>query len=275
MKRFVYKIIFLKGTHRGHYYIGQHSSEYVEDGYVGSGKFPKRYFKKYGKILGETYLKENLDYADTQEELDKLERKYVDLQDPLCRNIVPGGITNRCTNKGKKLTSSWKQHIQSSVRERWKDPEYRAKQVGKKRTEETRKKISEALKGRTLSKDQIEKIKERNRGTVWINKGNVELRVSLDKLKQYCESGWNRGRSPEIRKQIGEYNRKKVSDPQYIENLKKGTQKAWISETRRVHLSQSMKSRVGMIDLEGKYRTVRPQEVEKKVELGWTVKKKL
>lgn len=275
MERFVYKITFLKGPHKGHYYVGQHSTNQVEDNYTGSGKFPIRYFKRYGKILGETYQKEILGYANSQTELDKLESRYVNLQDPLCRNIVPGGITNRCTNKGKKLPLSWRQHIQGSIREKWKDPDYRSKQVGQKRSEETKQKISKALTGRTRSAEQVSKLKGRNKGTVWVNRDNVELRVSVENLDEYLSSGWSRGRSALVRTQLGSFNRKKVQNPQYIENLKAGTQKAWDSKERRNHISKVMRHRVGMIDLEGKVRTVKPEEIQEKLSLGWTRRKSI
>lgn len=61
---YIYKITFLRGYPTGRYYIGKRTCYEVsidKDSYTGSGNFCHTYFKKYGKIAGDTYLKEILE----------------------------------------------------------------------------------------------------------------------------------------------------------------------------------------------------------------------
>lgn len=67
MKHFIYKT-----THKnGKYYIGRHSTDNIDDGYIGSGKWPKSIKDK------STLTREILEYANNEEALKELERKYL------------------------------------------------------------------------------------------------------------------------------------------------------------------------------------------------------
>ena len=58
------------------------------------GNFCKAYYKKYGKILGETYLKEIIE-INPSEDINSLREKELIgnlyISDPLCMNMVAGG----------------------------------------------------------------------------------------------------------------------------------------------------------------------------------------
>lgn len=61
---YIYKIHFLKGFPAGRYYIGKRTfkgNDLRKDSYTGSGNFCFAYFKKYGKLEGETYIREILE----------------------------------------------------------------------------------------------------------------------------------------------------------------------------------------------------------------------
>ena len=58
----------------GKMYIGQHITDDIDDGYLGSGAIMKKALNKYGK---ETFTKEWLEFADNAEDLNYLERMYV------------------------------------------------------------------------------------------------------------------------------------------------------------------------------------------------------
>lgn len=102
--RFIYKIICLKGGSKwkDKYYIGQHTTTCLDDGYAGSGVKIWEYYRTYGKKLNETYkldiLKDNI---DNQTELDKWEIKYIErhLSDKKCLNIDKGGKIDRDNKK--------------------------------------------------------------------------------------------------------------------------------------------------------------------------------
>lgn len=112
---YTYKTTLLKGSLKGFYYLGKHSTKKLNDGYCGSGKIINKYFKKYHKIKGKTYLKEILCFYDTEEEAYEAETLLIGDKwktDPLCLNMVPGGkgyfTGHNAWNKGTKgFMSSW------------------------------------------------------------------------------------------------------------------------------------------------------------------------
>lgn len=85
---FVYKTTNLL---TGKYYIGMHSTNDLNDGYLGSGKYLKRSIKKNKK---ENFKIEKIEFFENRKELIKGEKKIVTpelLKDPLCMNLREGG----------------------------------------------------------------------------------------------------------------------------------------------------------------------------------------
>lgn len=74
---YTYKITLLNGSLAGHYYYGKHITDDLEDGYAGSGKIVKSYYKKYGKIEHQTYIKEIIAFYNNDEELNKAEKDLI------------------------------------------------------------------------------------------------------------------------------------------------------------------------------------------------------
>lgn len=132
------------------YYIGMHSTDNLEDGYLGSGVHLTRSVKKHGK---EQHVREILEFLPSRELLKKREEDLVteDLvkNDILCMNLIKGGGGNDreygFTDKTRELLrqSSAAAHVAgkfdhlkgkpqspSSIEKRV------AKNTGKKRTEE-------------------------------------------------------------------------------------------------------------------------------------------
>lgn len=88
IKYYLYKITNLINNK---FYIGVHSTEDINDGYMGSGKAIKAAEKKYGI---NNFKKEILEYFDSIEEMYKREAEIVNeslIQNPLCYNITLGG----------------------------------------------------------------------------------------------------------------------------------------------------------------------------------------
>ena len=98
---YIYKIIFLCGK-PGRYYLGKHSGQ-LDDCYAGSGSFCKAYYKKYGKKLGKTYIKEILE-INPNKKVNALREKEIigDLykSDPLCMNFIKGMILGTMVSAG-------------------------------------------------------------------------------------------------------------------------------------------------------------------------------
>lgn len=84
MKHFIYKT-----THtNGKYYIGRHSTDDIDDGYIGSGRWPRSIKDK------STITREILEYAETAEAVKELERKYLTehFGKPNCMNLTPDSV---------------------------------------------------------------------------------------------------------------------------------------------------------------------------------------
>ena len=91
---YIYKITILTGRLKDHYYIGQHMTNNIDDGYLGSGVIISNYFKKEKRIEGIDYIKRIICYCDTQEELNDCEWYYIYDRyktDSLCLNKKEGG----------------------------------------------------------------------------------------------------------------------------------------------------------------------------------------
>jgi hypothetical protein len=88
MNHIIYKIT---NNINGKYYIGRHSTENIDDGYMGSGVGIINAIKKYGK---ENFTKEILEKTNTTDELWETELKYVNedvVKDSNSYNISLGG----------------------------------------------------------------------------------------------------------------------------------------------------------------------------------------
>jgi hypothetical protein len=94
MARKPYKYYFIYKTTNlvnGKFYIGMHSTNDLEDGYLGSGKRLKYSVNKYGK---ENFKKEILEFLPNRSSLINREIELVNegiLKDLLCMNLMNGG----------------------------------------------------------------------------------------------------------------------------------------------------------------------------------------
>lgn len=178
---YTYKITLLKGSLAGHYYYGQHRTDNLNDGYAGSGRKIKNYYKKYGKIEHQTYIKEIISFYNNENELNQAEKDLIGDKyktDELCLNLIPGG-TGKGRNKGYKHSIETRQKMSISQKGKHLSKETKEKlsksRIGKfsgTRSEETRKKMSEAAKNRKpVSEETKKKISEAKKGHIPWNKG--------------------------------------------------------------------------------------------------------
>lgn len=132
MIRFIYRTT---NKLNGHDYIGQHTTNDINDGYLGSGTLLKKAIEKYGK---ENFKREILRYCSNNDELNRAESELIDLYEPYY-NIAPGGDG---------LSSDWwTEERREDMRQKLSgenNPNF-----GKPMSEEQKKKISIANTGKT------------------------------------------------------------------------------------------------------------------------------
>lgn len=97
---YIYKITILRGRLKDHYYIGQHMTDDLNDGYLGSGRKIKDWFKYKNRIEGIDYIKEILCFCKDWEEMQEMEDFYLGDkwkdEYPECLNLTKGGKQHFC-----------------------------------------------------------------------------------------------------------------------------------------------------------------------------------
>jgi group I intron endonuclease len=169
---YLYETINLKN---GKTYIGQHKSENWDNNYFGSGVYLNRAIKKYGIENFECNL---LVWAHSKNELNQLEIKYIDYYKPEY-NIAKGGNGGNLgeeVNKklrGRKLSEETKRKIREANKGKtpWnkgralsEECKRKISEVQKNMSAETRKKMSNSAKGKIISEITRKKMSEANKG---------------------------------------------------------------------------------------------------------------
>jgi len=193
----------------GHYYIGMHSTDNLEDGYIGSGKRLWHSINKYGK---DKHKVEILEFLSTRNELKEREAQLVNedmITDESCMNLKPGGYGGFCNEDhakkfhkagGRKVLQNFSKINTHRLKN---DPEFRAKWMkslmdgshignwkGKKHKPESKEKI-----GKANSVSQLG-IKNSQYGTCWIYHLDMRVckKIKAVELEHYLNLGWTKGR---------------------------------------------------------------------------------
>ena len=192
----------------GKYYYGMHSTNDLNDGYLGSGKRLRYSINKYGE---ENHNKEILEFVKNRKELIKREKKLITLNEIAkvdCMNLKIGGDggfiseeqQKRRASAGGKATAIklktddvfLKKHSENSSKT-LKKTHYLGKIryntfEGKKHTNETieRMKKNKIGHGNGNLNSQY--------GTCWITKNNINKKIKLIELDNFLIMGWIKGR---------------------------------------------------------------------------------
>lgn len=199
----------------GRYYIGMHSTNNLEDGYLGSGLRLRKSIRKYGK---DKHTKEILEYYDNRELLAERERSIVTLElvhDSMCMNLKEGGEGGygfaHITAEQRALAyensaTSLRNHLKtdSEFRELFgrkssemmlslyssgqRTRKYFYDWTGKKHTPEAIKKMKISAVGKHSGN------KNSQYGTCWITKDGINKRISKCDIDTFLADGWSSGR---------------------------------------------------------------------------------
>ena len=198
----------------GKVYVGKHSTENLNDGYMGSGKLLNLAIQKYGI---EKFRKHVLSFFDSSEEAFDIERQLVNeefVANENTYNLIVGGCgfdSARASIVGKlgaltnlnnpefiaRHVERCKQFMPEENKRRWKEGIFTNEHMighkywlGKHHVETTKVKIGNASSRHQSGKGNSQY------GLIWIF--NTELkeskRVNKENLHKFLEEGWKKGR---------------------------------------------------------------------------------
>lgn len=225
-----YLIYKITNNINGKIYIGQHQTEDLNDGYMGSGQNIKRAINKYGL---ENFTKEILYYCTDWETMNNMEEiivdnEFVDRKDTY--NLRLGGSHGSFSEETKRKMSETHKNMPEETKRKisealkGKKPWNTGKKLprqseeviqkradankGKKRSEETKRKISEALKGKHPSEESKRKNAEAHIGKGHKQTEDTRIKISQSK-KGICTRSKDYRHSNETRIKIGNAQRGK------------------------------------------------------------------
>ena len=190
------------------FYVGMHSTDNLEDGYVGSGKRLGYSIRKYGL---ENHKFEILEFLSSREELKKREAEVVNeemLKHPLCMNLKFGGEggwdhlkndPNMKIVRANNLNRSKARFLENPTEEYL---EIQREKMKKINSEKTR---FDNFAGKKHSKESIEKMKSSHKGlqvgsnnsqfgTCWICNDDEAKKIKKEDLQSWIDKGWSKGR---------------------------------------------------------------------------------
>ena len=188
------------------FYVGTHSTNDLNDGYLGSGRYLRRSVSKYGK---DKFKIEFLEFFENRVDLMKRENELVNedlLKDPLCMNLRVGGEGGFTKKNSLKETLAMNKKL-------WSNPDFieRKKKHGSEIFKELHKKgkikygmfagKSHSTQSKNKMRDKAElRIGKMNSqfGTCWIHNNKESKKIKIDKLELHLMDGWIKGRKMKL-----------------------------------------------------------------------------
>jgi len=201
----------------GKYYYGMHSTDDLNDGYVGSGTRLWHSIKKHGQ---ENFKLEILEFCENREVLKRREAELITeevLKDPSCMNLKiggEGGFTREATIKSntselglkkcrkggiasiKKNKDKLVKRLTENNFKRWSSSREEMLTYQRKAIAKAASKESSAKRKETLAKIEHQQGNKNSQfGTCWIFHELVgNKKCKRDLLPEYLEQGWMKGR---------------------------------------------------------------------------------
>lgn len=196
------------------FYVGMHSTDNLEDGYLGSGKILRYSLKKHG---AENHKREILELLPSREALKLREAELVNdslLSNSLCMNLKYGGEgggflaeknkTNDFHQKGYKAMMANRDHS-AAAKKLWKN--HREKMIAAIANNRdvtignTAMNTPEAIAKKKETFERIGHQQGENNsqyGTCWIIKNQKPIKIKKDELNEYLQQGFQMGRKIKI-----------------------------------------------------------------------------
>jgi len=206
---FIYKTT---NTVTGRYYYGMHSTDNLNDGYLGSGRRLRYSINKYGK---DVHQREIVEFCQDRSLLKQREKDLIILNEIAKKdymNLKVGGVGGFISDEQQRHRSSCagKAHMKKfreddefrikfcenqslMCKDRWKNGVYdnvnHATFLNKKHSKETKEKMSESHKGKGMGKMNTQF------GTCWVTDETTNRKIKLIELDYFIKNGWIRGRT--------------------------------------------------------------------------------
>ena len=195
---FIYKTTNLLS---GRYYLGMHSTDNLDDDYLGSGNQLYHAIKKHGR---ENFKREILEFCDSREELANRESELItmnEVRDKECMNMKVGGIgiwpesANKAFKARMKSDPEFRQSFvdranrlnESGKAGNWTGQEFK----GKKHSEETLKQMRESHAKRNCTAEHNSQY-----GTMWITNERESIKIKKDSP---IPKGYRKGRKIKLK----------------------------------------------------------------------------
>lgn len=201
----MFHIIYKTEHPNGKYYIGRHSTDNLDDNYCGSGKWVRSLKDK--SVLVKTIL----EFAETPDELRKLEEKYISMhiKEENCMNFnnsscgfSTGELNPNCSEERKKIMSENFKGENNPMSKKGKHSEESKDKIrekmmgennpfyGKKHTEETKEKLRKIKTGHKQSEETRQKYRDNHKKGLYSHidrglafKGKKHTEETLNKMK--------------------------------------------------------------------------------------------
>lgn len=183
----------------GRFYVGMHSTDNLEDCYLGSGKQLQWPIKKHGK---ENHTREIVEHCLDRPALVEREKCLISdelIANPDCMNMARGGeggyVIAYTDDRRAKLSAKMKGIPQGPMAEETKK-KLSALRMGKHLTDECKANMSKTLKGKVFSEETKRKISEAKKG-IPLSQANKDAlsisckgRVTSEETKKEVIRGW-------------------------------------------------------------------------------------
>lgn len=189
----------------GRYYLGMHSTNRLDDGYLGSGKRLYYELNKYGR---DNFKFEILEQFNSREDLVQAEINLIteqDLKNPNCINLKPGGSGGFCNEQHKNVFM--KASSNTNYRVKNQDPDFVQKR--QKGFNQHLKKLSEDVNYRKNFSEKIKKYyKEQGQGSFKGRTHTKEVKEKMSVAKKGKYEGYNNSQYGTCWITNGEHNKK-------------------------------------------------------------------